>query len=133
VSNRVDGRVVKQALVGENIECPGRRRHDAEGRCPITKDGRAGHLGKSVDAAPEIVAKRCGRMAMNASMVPAVAGDFVAGSVNPAHKRRSVFRNLSHDEEGRADTKAIELIEQPTRDRLQPAAVVSNLIRVNCE
>ena len=96
---RVDARVVVEALLGDDVECPDRaRRYGPVGRA-IAADGRAGLRAQDVEPAAEVRAELVGREVVDEAMGVAVAGDLVARGLHGRHDLGVHLGYVAEDEE----------------------------------
>src|SRR5262249_1823315 len=78
VANGEDRRVVTQTELGKDVDGPRGVAHHAERRGAEADDGASSRLLQGIDAGADVFAKRVGLEAVDAAVVPAMAGDFVA-------------------------------------------------------
>ena len=95
---------------------------DAESGRPVAEDGGAGNLLEGILALADVVLKLGRREVVNAAVIPAVAGDFMAAAVEGTDQFGLTAGQLADDEEGGLLVAAGEFVEQPVgRRRRRPS------------
>ena len=87
-----------EAQFDEDIKGPGRGRHEAESRGPVTDDGLAGLIFKQLPARGNVLAEARGVQTVQPVVHHAMAGDFMAGLGDLPGQSGMPGRHMAEDE-----------------------------------
>ena len=121
----IDGRVVEQADLRQDIQRPGRLLDKAERGRPVSHDRRAAGLLEGVLALSHVFPERFRSHGMNTAVIPSVARHLVSRLVDGANQPRLIMGDLADDEERGRDVPLRELLEDPICHPAHPPAVIA--------
>ena len=120
----IDGRVVEQADLRQDIKCPGRLLDKAERGRPVPNDRSAAGLLEGVLALAHVFPERFRGHDVNAAVVPTVARHLMSRLVDGANQLGVIMGDLADDEERGRDVPLRELLEDPTYHPAHASVVI---------